>query len=371
MTVSNRYGRLCLIGDPPDRFFGLLRADWQRRAWRRAGVEGAEGLVLASSDWALSPDLAAALVARPGAALVAPSASGRRLVAAHARDETARLAVEALIQHPDVAEAEIEALGLRPETAAAFADAGAERDQPFAIGIDQEGVEAAEAAYFRAVYPSPADIVTEAAWPAPSLAAVRWCAARRISPHAVTTVGLLSGLLAFLVFWSASWLLGFVFAAASLLADVADGQLARVAMKESRLGAAYRRATGAALPALWLWAWFEGGAGADGAPLWLGAAFAVALLAHAAALAVEELFRRAHGFEIREWAPEDAALRRFGAGRNVTTLVFMVFCVLGAPGLGLVAVALHSLATAGLLIRRFRQAGGASADPPPAPYAAD
>lgn len=377
---SNVPGRFSLVGDPPVRLYGLLLADWQRRAWRRAGVGAAPGLVAASANWVLSARLARALASKPGAALVADSPEGRRLVAAHLTAMDKRAALEDLIRKPGATDDEITALGLVPHDAATLAAGAAwdlrKRAAPYAISFEHDGRDVAEAALFKSARTEPADVISTHLWRAPALAATRALAARRVAPGAVTGLRLSLGLLAAVCFLGGAWAPGFVFALATSFLTAVDGALARVTLTDTPLAVRLNRAVDFTLPPLWCLGWglgvIGGGAVGDGAGAATATAALVGLLAgHGAIRAIEASFRAAHGFAIHRWRPWDSAFRLFAAGRNVTLLIFMVPCIVGAPLLGLVAAALWTLASAGLHGWRHAQAGFTRRTPRLAPWMAD
>ncbi|QIE56886.1 CDP-alcohol phosphatidyltransferase family protein [Pikeienuella piscinae] len=362
---------LRLIGESPISLYGLPAAEWQRRAWAHAGARGGDddgaGAICIDIGWALSAGLASALAASPGAALLADGAQGRRLIAAHAPASADIGAVAALVAQGEADEALLADQGLRPASAAEIAgdynQVLRKREVPFAVEMAAEGPRATERAFFRSAYKGATDIVTKFAWPIPAFAATRFCAARGITPNAVTALSFVFVLLAMWFFWRGEWTAGFVSGWFMTFLDTVDGKLARTTFTSSRWGNIFDHGIDQIHPPFWYWAWFEGiRATTPNAPDWLDLALWTILVFYLLGRLVETVFMRRFGFHMHIWRRIDYLMRTVTARRNPNMLIFMVFCMFGAAAEGLAAVALWAVVCVGFhavrLAMAFRVARG-------------
>src|SRR5262249_51639999 len=84
----------------------------------------------------------------------------------------------------------------------------------------------AERRLFDLVYKGITDAVTRYVWPTPAFHAVRHLSAWRVSPNAVTIVGLGLTVVAAIRFYDAAWISGLVCAWIMTFLDTVDGKLA-------------------------------------------------------------------------------------------------------------------------------------------------
>ena len=340
-------GALRLTGDLPVRLFGLSLPDWQARAWGRAGMP--EGLLAADRGWVLSPNLMAALVRRPGTALVEADLTGtRRLVALHAvtppqEKLAARIGTEA-------DEAALHSVGLTVGDAQALAGQYdhvlRKREAPYALDLLAHAPSAVEERLFKGAYKGVTDFVTKYAWPRPALAVTRLCARAGISPNVVTTASLVLTVAAFWWFMQGEWLLGFAAGWGMTFLDTVDGKLARTTMTSSKWGNVFDHGIDLVHPPFWYWAWYQGALVSEGtptAPAWLTASLWVVIATYALGRAIEGLFLQRHGFHIHVWRRADSLMREVTARRNPNMAIFMAATLLGAPAAGLAAVAVWSV----------------------------
>ncbi|WP_233252442.1 CDP-alcohol phosphatidyltransferase family protein [Maritimibacter sp. 55A14] len=340
---------LRLIGEAPQRLWGMEMAEWQRRAWTKAGASGLDrdrGRLVLEADRVLSPALQRALLAEPGAALMVEEAGVRRLVALHLPDGvTDDDALAAMVGQDDPDAARLSDAGCRVGGVTDFAgdyDAALrKREAPYALSLGRAGTRAVEARLFRGSYKGVTDLVTKYAWPWPAFHATRACAVLGISPNTVTTASLVLVGVAFWLFWTGAWLPGIVAAWAMTFLDTVDGKLARTTMSYSRWGDIYDHGIDLIHPPFWYWAIWQGVSAQPGGPAqgWLDAALAVILAGYVLNRVEEGLFIKWFGFHIHVWRPLDSFAREITARRNPNMVIFTVAVLLGAPGWGLVAVA--------------------------------
>lgn len=339
-----------LLGDLPVKLWGLDLAEWQRRAWTKAGAAGVNntnGRLLLGTEWVLSPSLQRNLLARPGAALVAPTTDGKgeQLVAVHLPDGASAEAVLPLFGQPHVFRATLVEAGLQPgdmhDLADAYNKSLRKREVPYALSMRTDPAIEIERVLFKGSYKGVTDIVTKYAWPIPAFHATRFCAWLRISPNTVTTASLGFVILAFWAFWTGQWAAGIAAAWVMTFLDTVDGKLARTTMTYSSWGNIYDHGIDLIHPPFWYWAIFVGVSGATTGPsatLLLGSLLVI-LAGYVLNRIEEGLFIQRFGFHIHVWQPIDGFAREITARRNPNMLIFMIAVILGAAGWGFVAVA--------------------------------
>ena len=363
MTEEARKGAVRLTGDLPVRLFGLPLAEWQARAWGRAGAP--EGLLAADRGWVLSPNLMAALVRRPGTALVERDVAGTaRLVALHAATTAQERLAGAVGAEAD--EGALRRAGLTVGDAEALAGAYdytlRKREAPYALDLLCHAPSEVEARLFQGAYKGVTDFVTKYAWPRPALAVTRLCAHANISPNAVTTASLVLTVAAFWWFMQGQWSLGFAAGWGMTFLDTVDGKLARTTMTSSKWGNVFDHGIDLVHPPFWYWAWYQGALVSEGmpdAPGWLTASLWVVIGTYALGRAIEGLFLHRHGFHIHVWRRADSLMREVTARRNPNMAIFMVCVLAGAPGAGLAAVAIWSVVCTAFHAVRLAQASSA------------
>lgn len=364
---------LRLAGGSQARLFSLPLADWQRRAWLRAGTSNADtgtvGTVVAHVGWVLSPALARALAEKPGAALLAAPAPGKApvLVAAHARAGADLEAVAALVE---AGEADTAALRLNllepgsPETlAGTYNHELRKREAPYALCVPETGAAAVEERLFHGSYKGVTDLVTKYLWPRPALAATRLCARLGLTPNTVTTLSLMLVAVAFWLFWQGLWLPGLVAAWAMTFLDTVDGKLARVTLQSSRWGDIYDHGIDLIHPPFWYLAIWHG---IDGQWTGQGAgdiALAAILAGYVLGRVIEGVFIQRFGFHIHVWRRVDSLAREIAARRNPNLLIFTLAVLAGASEAGFLAVAAWTWLWLAFHMVRLVQALGASHRP--------
>lgn len=339
-----------LAGQVPAKLWGLSLAEWQRRAWTKAGaasVEQSEGRLIAGVEWVLSPSLQRNLLARPGAALVVPAAGGQgeRLAAVHLPEGLAADSVLPFFDSSIVDREQLQAAGLTPGNMHDLADAYnkslRKRETPYALSMQTERPVDIERVLFKGSYKGVTDLVTKYAWPVPAFHATRFAAWLRISPNTVTTASLFFVCLTFWLFWTGEWVAGIAAAWAMTFLDTVDGKLARTTMTYSAWGNIYDHGIDLIHPPFWYWAMFVGLSGASsGVPDgWLELSLFVILAGYVLNRIEEGIFLRRFGFHIHVWQPIDSFAREITARRNPNMLIFMLAVMVGQPAWGFVAIA--------------------------------
>ncbi len=340
------------------RIWGLAPEERLLRSLRRAGcrdlrvVEAqapppADGAVLAlRADVVLDERLVEGLRGAPDTLLVTPDLGP---VGAHVGCARAPAACAAL------ARADADALpGVRrvapPELAPAYVAKLRKREPPYVYPARADTAAEVERRTFDASYKGLTDLVTKWVWPRPAQAVTRWCARRGVRPNALTVWSGVLALAAALLFARGAFGAGLVCAWAMTFLDTVDGKLARVTLTSSRLGDVMDHGLDLIHPPFWWWAWGIGlGAGHE-------LATAIAVAGYLIGRVLEGAFLARFGFETHSWRPIDGLFRTITARRNPNLILLSVAVSLRRPDLGLVMVALWTIASLGFHALRLAQA---------------
>jgi phosphatidylglycerophosphate synthase len=311
-------------------------APGQRTAPAEAGAGSA---LLVRADWIFDERLIAALAGAGDCVLLAPGAAGEpvaaRAPAARLPELAALLRGEARGRGPGLRE-------LRPaELVPAWNAKLRKAEPPYLIAAREADAAAIEERTFASAYKGATDLVTKWLWPAPARAVTRRLARARVHPNSVTIA---SWGLAVAVCWlfargsfgaglAVAWLMTFL--------DTVDGKLARVTLTSSRLGDVLDHGLDLLHPPFWWWAWGVGLGAAGSLPT------LVVVGGYFAGRALEGVFLARFGLEIHSWRPIDTLFRTITARRNPNLLLLSVGALSARPDLGLVLVALWTLASLG------------------------
>jgi len=223
-------------------------------------------------------------------------------------------------------------------------------DPPYIYPARAETIREVEDRIFESSYKGVTDLVTKWVWPRPAAAVVRVLARAGIRPNAVTALSWLLALVAGLLFWKGWFVSGLVCAWLMTFLDTVDGKLARVTLTSSRFGHVFDHALDLIHPPLWYLAW---GIGVSGA---IDAATVVVIAGYLLGRALEGLFILAFGIETHCWRPIDSLFRTITARRNPNLLLLSVGTLGGRPDLGLVMVAIWTVACIAFHLERIAQA---------------
>jgi len=233
-------------------------------------------------------------------------------------------------------------------------------EPPFVLPVTAENKPNLERRLFDASYKGVTDLVTKWVWPHPARWAVGQCVRLGLRPNHVTIIGLLLVIIAGFFFvrgwygWGllAGWLMTFL--------DTVDGKLARVTVTSSRFGHYFDHIIDLVHPPIWyaLWGAGLGTASLAGTGIAVSQAAWVIFIAYTVGRLVEGSFQWTLGrFGIFCWRPLDSYFRLITARRN-PNMIFLTLGLLGGrPDLGLLAVALWTIATTLFLLVRLAQAG--------------
>jgi phosphatidylglycerophosphate synthase len=320
------------------------------------GAPAARPEVLVRGDWIADSRLIDALAGADPVLLVADSGEP---VAACAAPDQRDAALTALREGRAPA-------GLRAVRPAALAPAYTAKlrksEPPFLLPARPERRDEIEAHTFAASYKGATDLVTKWVWPRPARAVTRRLATAHVHPNTVTVASWVLAIAAFALFWHGWFLLGLAIAWAMTFLDTVDGKLARVTLTSTRLGDVLDHGLDLVHPPLWWWAF---GVGLGQAAHW---STLVVVGGYFTGRALEGAFLAGFGIETHSWRPIDTLFRTITARRNPNLILLSVGALAGRPDLGLVMVALWTLACLGfhgvrLLQAAARRARGGAIEP--------
>ena len=338
-----------LIGGCAVRLWGMSGEERARRALSRAGC----GQVIASARYAgngvpvlaqradhvIEERLLQALAGTTNTVLSRQKGARRVAVAASFDSQHAPAAIALL--GGDVALEGDDAGGLKVVSADAVAGSHdatlRKRAAPYLFELAEDRVAEIEAATFDAAYKGVTDAVTKYLWPRPARAVTRVLARLRITPNMVTLASFLFAVAVFYFFWQGQFAAGLACGWAMAFLDTVDGKLARVTLTSSKWGNLFDHGIDLVAPPLWWLAWWYGLDGA--APGGDMATLAAVLGGHVAGKLLEQAFITTFGLKVHVWQRLDSRFRLFTARRNPNLAILTVAVLLGAPGGGLVVVA--------------------------------
>jgi len=329
---------LNLIGESQTKLWGLPLRQWQERAFKKAGVlqvlhaqNSSKNEVMKTLhigvEWVLSSALARAFVARDKSALISDGV----IIGVNGVDT--QMASQ-LIGQSQAALTSTSIQAVTPhELDDGYNKALRKTEPPYAINVHEASVAALQKRQFASSYKGITDFVTKWFWPVPAFYVTRACAALRLTPNMVTTVGLVLTFMAMYYFWQGQWVLGFVTGWLMTFLDTVDGKLARTTMTYSWWGNIYDHGIDLIHPPFWYFAWFIGLGGVFSlsdvtSPALFTQPMTLALVAilvgYVVDRIVEGLFLQLSGFHIHVWTKFNSVLRFFIARRNPNTFIFMI-----------------------------------------------
>lgn len=351
------------VGDNPARLFGMSAKERSNRLAANAGLEPAEeltggrGAVLAAMDYTWDPAWLKAMLGRAGTVLtldgkpvLAHVAAGKGQAKALADFTNGK--VPAGLERLDAATAELNYAELR------------KRERPFVLALDPDDPEPAERAAYDAAYKGVTDVLTLYLWRRPAFHLTRWAARAGISPNAVTAVGAVMCVLAFVLFWRGDYWLGSLSGFIFMVLDTVDGKLARCTGASSKWGNVFDHGIDLIHPPFWWWAWAHGLAayGLPLDPLVATMVLWVIVGGYVLQRVIEGVFmRRFGGMHIHVWQQIDSQFRLITARRNPNMVILVGSLLFARPDIGLELVAAWTLISLIFHAVRLAQANGARA----------
>ena len=334
------------VGSNRARPFGTDALERACRLAANAGLECAEAaepgraMLLASMGYAWDPAWLKAMRSRPGTMLTL----GGKPVMVHVPVHANLAAASAAMEEDGVAEG----YELLPAESAELSYAELrKRERPFVLPLDPEDTDAVERAAYDAAYKGVTDALTLYLWRRPAFYLTRWAARAGIAPNAVTLIGAVLCLLAFILFWRGDYWLGVLSGFAFMVLDTVDGKLARVTGASSKWGEVFDHGIDLVHPPFWYWAWVHGLA-AYGRPLEPVLATMVLWVivgGYVAQRVIEGIFIKRLKLEIHVWRPIDSRFRLITARRNPNMVILVIALLFRRPDLGIELVAWWTLAS--------------------------
>jgi phosphatidylglycerophosphate synthase len=290
-----------------------------------------------------------ALLRHPGSSLVCPT-DGQ--VAATYGDSgavrSALLAMQSTTTHDDSDNV------LRPADLEGYSEHLRKVEPPLLEPISADNHLELESRLYGNAYKGITDLVTKWWWPRPARVLVRLCAQQHISPNAVTIFGLGLVIASTVLFAHGFYLLGLLSGWVMTLLDTVDGKLARVTVQSSRIGHVLDHGMDIIHPPIWYVYW-----GLGLAPMsdLLGFDLESVLMAivggYVAGRGLEALFHALGHCSMFSWRPFDAYFRLVTARRNPCLIILTTTTIVGRPDIGLLGVALWTLASSALMAARL------------------
>ncbi len=211
---------------------------------------------------------------------------------------------------------------------------------------------------FGAVYKGVTDIVTKYVWPWPAYHVTRACAATGVTPNMVTSASGVLTILAYFLFADGLFGWGLVAAWGMTFLDTVDGKLARVTVNSSPFGNIFDHGIDLVHPPFWYWAWIVGITAAGGS-LWQSDIItAIVIGGYVIQRLQEGAFEMLFGITPHVWRPFDSRFRLINARRNPNLVILMASAMLGRPDIGMILVAIWTLACIGVHFAQIGQAIG-------------
>lgn len=197
---------------------------------------------------------------------------------------------------------------------------------------------------FKGAYKGATDVVTKFVMPEPALHATRLAAALGLRPNIITAVSLVLVCLTIFFFMRGEFIAGAAVGWLMSFLDTVDGKLARVTLQSSKFGDLFDHGIDIVHPPFWYAAWAYGVAGAPsiaagGSADLVWSALWIANIGYVIGRLIEGYFVRRFKFEIHIWRPVDYWFRHITSRRNPNLVMLTISALLGAPALGLFAVA--------------------------------
>ena len=333
------------VGSTPARAFGLDAEERACRLAAKAGLERARagdparGAVLANLAFAWDPAWLNFLKTRPGSVLLLRGEP----VLAHITAGSPTAPIEqAMLGTGGSLE------GLAPidaETAEVSYDELRKRERPFVLPLDSGNVEAVERAAYDASYKGVTDALTLYLWRRPAFHLTRWAAQAGLSPNAVTAIGAVLCILAFVLFWLSYYWTGVAAGFVFMVLDTVDGKLARCTGTASKWGEAFDHGIDLIHPPFWYWAWAHGLAayGTPLEPVYATMLLAAIVIGYVAQRVIEGIFIVRFKMHIHVWQKIDSQFRLVTARRNPNMVLMVAALLFGRPDIGLELVALWTI----------------------------
>ncbi len=342
---------LVIVGDCEVRLWGRTARERIARQFRRVGVSQASDtgpesgvVVLVGADMVLDAPLVAALARTPNIVL---TREGHAVAAHVAASDAAR--IETLILEkapPEHLPDGVHAVSV-DDLDTEYWHALRKRETPYLLELTKENKSEVEWRSYMGTYKGVTDVVTKYVWPVPAFWVTRLCSVLRLTPNMVTAVGLVLTVWTYFLFLDAAWTAGLLAAWAMCFLDTVDGKLARVTLTSSKFGNVFDHGIDLIHPPFWYAAWGLGLA-KTATPLdepTLVWALVAIIGGYVAQRIIEGVFIYFFKIEQHVWRRVDSWFRLITARRNPNLILLSLSALAGRPDLGLLSVAVWTLAS--------------------------
>ncbi len=340
---------ICILSSDVRRLFGLTPAERLRRQVSRLGAHifiesGQLGrhdgpVLIIRGDAVIDAPLLPVLLERRNLLLLA--SDGSTPIAAHVPPALFDTAVSILEGRSPVPAGGPFLVKSPASLEADFWKSLRKRETPYALLLDESGMDDIEWRMFMGTYKGATDLVTKHLWPRPAFLATRYLAPRGVTPNMVTLVGIALVFLAFYLFLNGQFMAGLAAAWIMTFLDTVDGKLARTTLSSSKWGDILDHGVDLVHPPFWYIAWASGLSFAG--YMWSAGLYwsvVVAILAgYVLQRVMEGVAIKWLGLEIHIWRPIDTLFRQVTARRNPNLIILTAATLLGRPDWGLIAVA--------------------------------
>ncbi|MDF1483843.1 CDP-alcohol phosphatidyltransferase family protein [Ramlibacter sp. H39-3-26] len=347
-----------IVGESTLSVWGLTSQARLGRQFERAGVVSApadaDRVIVLRADWVYDEALVRGLAGATDD--VALRAGNGEVVALSVPSARAAEAATLLAERRTLADARTVSPA---QIADGYNDKLRKREPPYLLPLTAGSMDAIEWRTFLGAYKGVTDLVTLYVWPRPARYVTRLCAEAGITPNQVTLASLALVLVAMWLFWTGHYALGLAAAWGMTFLDTVDGKLARVTLQSSRFGDVFDHSIDLIHPPFWWWAWIVG-LPAVGLSLTHATLTLTAIIAGYVLQRLEEgLFIACFGIEMHVWERFDSRLRLITARRNPNLLLLTASMLFGRPDLGILAVAIWTVACLVVHAVRLLQAAAA------------
>ncbi|WP_260925741.1 CDP-alcohol phosphatidyltransferase family protein [Novosphingobium sp. 9] len=366
--MTQEFGEIAAwtVGDNTVRLWGMTIEERNARIARASGIAvgreaGPGATVLSNAAYAFDPAWWRHVLANPGMVLCL----GGVPVLAHARtpDEAQRIA-KAMESASPMGPLALDGEGaftlLRYEDGPTIENKSLrKRETPFVLPLRADTVRQIERASYFGAYKGVTDILTKYLWPEWALVLTRICAALRITPNMVTSVGAVFCVIATVLFAQGHYWWGMATGLVFMVLDTVDGKLARCTITSSAWGNVFDHGMDLVHPPFWWWFWATGLAAwnlsFDSATFWW--VQAAIQLGYWVQRAIEGVFMRQNGgMHIHVWRRFDSRFRLITARRNPNMVILFVATALQRPDIGLIVVAWWTVLSCAIHAVRLVQA---------------
>ena len=336
-------------GDNPTTIWGMGNAERLRRiaaaaklGFGDAPIDGP--LLLVNLGFAFDPPLLRHMAGRADSVLIQ---DGVPIIANLSEPALASVVAEAMRTGQSLPADLPLAVMIHDESFSLHNDQLRKRERPFVMPLTPATRPAIERASYYAAYKGVTDVLTKYLWPEWALWLTRIAARLGITPNMVTAVGAILCVVATWLFWRGDYWPGMAAALGFMVLDTVDGKLARCTITSSWWGNIFDHGIDLVHPPFWWWGW---GVGLSAWGLALspeGFAFAMAAIigGYVVQRVIEGIFMRRYGMHIHVWEKVDSDFRLITARRNPNMVILFISLLFGRPDLGLIAVAVWTIAS--------------------------